>query len=109
MTCSIQRLQDLSIVTGMEIIDDALNHNDRECEAYLKEKTTQNVIPKKLDIENPRRLYRIYSDVYGPLDVEEYSRCQYFVTFIDGFSYYIRVKPIRSKDEAPKAFIEWIT
>ena len=80
-----------------------------ENEACLKGKTTQNVIPKKLDFENPRRLHRIYLDVYGPCNMKGYSQCQYFVTFIDGFSYYMRVKPIRSKDEAPKALMEWIT
>jgi len=61
------------MVTGMEIIDDVLNHNDREYKACLKGKTTRNVIPKKSDVENPRRLYRIYSNVCGPFDVEGYS------------------------------------
>jgi len=61
------------MVTGMEIIDDVLNYNDGEYKACLKGKTTQNVIPKKSDVENPRRLYRIYSNVCGPFDVEGYS------------------------------------
>ena len=81
--------------------DDAPNHID----GGYGGKTTRNVIPKKSDIENPRRLHRIYSDVCGPFDVEEYSR--YFVTFIDGFSHHMRVKPIRSKDEVPKTLMEW--
>jgi len=62
-----------------------------------------------LDIENPRRLHRIYSDVCGPFDVEEYSRCRYFVTFVDGFSHYVRIKPIRTKDKASKMLMNWIT
>jgi len=90
----------------MEITDNTLNYNDGEYEVYLKEKTTWNVIPKKSDVENPRRLHRIYSDVYGPFDVEGYSQCRYFVTFIDSFFYYMRVKPIKSKDEAPRALME---
>jgi len=61
------------MVTGMEIIDDVLNYNDGEYKVCLKGKTTQNVIPKKSDVENPRRLYRIYSNVCGPFDVEGYS------------------------------------
>jgi len=93
----------------MEITDNTLNYNDGEYEVYLKEKTTWNVIPKKSDVENPRRLHRIYSDVYGPFDVEGYSQCRYFVTFIDSFFYYMRVKLIKSKDEAPRALMEWIT
>ena len=109
MICSVLRLRDLSMVTGMEITGDAPDNIDGKYEACLKGKTTRNVILKKSDIENPRRLHRIYSDVCGPFDVEGYSQCQYFVTFIDGFSHYMRVKPIKSKDEAPRALMEWIT
>jgi len=109
MTCLVLRLQDLSMVTGIKITDDVPNDINREYEVCLKGKTTWNVIPKKSDVENPRRLHRIYSDVCGPFDVEGYSRCQYFVTFIDGFSHYMKVKPIKSKDEAPRVLMEWIT
>jgi len=94
------------MVTGIKITDNALNHNGREYEVYLKGKTTWKVIPKKSDVKNPRRLHRIYSDVYGPFDIEGYSQCQYFVTFIDSFFYYMRVKPIKSKDEVPRALME---
>jgi len=97
------------MVTGMEMTGDAPDDIDGECKACLKGKITQNVIPKKSDVENPRRLHRIYSDVCGPFDVEGYSQCRYFVTFIDGFSHYMRVKPIKSKDEAPRTLMEWIT
>jgi len=109
MICSIKKLLETSMVTGMELIDDGTNHADGECIACIKEKTTQNVIPKKSNVENPRRLHRIYSDVCGPFDIEGYSWSQYFVTFVDGFSHYVRVKPIRSKDEASKVLKEWIT
>jgi len=87
------------MVTGIEMTDDVLNHNNGECKAYLKGKMTQNMILKKSDVENPKRLHRIYSNVCRPLDIEGYSQYQYFVTFIDGFSHYMRVKPIKNKDE----------
>jgi len=109
MTCSVKKLLESSMVIGMKLIDDGINHADGECIACIKGKTTQNVIPKKSDVENPRRLHRIYSNVCGPFDIEGYSRSRYLVTFVDGFSHYIRVKPIRSKDEASKVLKEWIT
>jgi len=31
------------------------------------------------------------------------------VTFVDGFSHYVRIKPIRTKDEASKVLMNWIT
>jgi len=71
MTHSIKKLLETSMVTGMELIDDGTNHADGKC---IKEKTTWNVIPKKSDVENPRRLHRIYSDVCGPFDIKGYSR-----------------------------------
>jgi len=109
MTRSIKKLLETSMVTGMELIDNGTNHADGECIACIKGKTTRNVIPKKSDVENPRRLHRIYSDVCGPFDIEDYSQSRYFVTFVDGFSHYVRVKPIRSKDKASKVLKEWIT
>ena len=85
---------------------DSTEHID--CISYLKGKRTQDIIPKKSDIENPRRLHRIYFDVCGPFDVEGYARCRYFMTFVDGFLHYIRIKPIRTNDEASKVLMNWI-
>ena len=31
------------------------------------------------------------------------------MTFVDGFSHYVRIKPIRTKDEASKVLMDWIT
>jgi len=109
MTQSVKKLIDQSIVTGMEakIEKDSAEHT--HCILCLKGKRARDVIPKKLDIKNPRRLHRIYSDVCGPFDIEGYSRCRYFVTFVDGFLHYVRIKPIRTKDKALKVLMDWIT
>jgi len=72
MTRSVKLLE-LSIVTGIELIDDSTNHADGKCIVCIKGKTTRNVIPKKSNMENPRRLHRIYSDICGPFDIEGYS------------------------------------
>jgi len=106
MMCSVKKLLESSMVTGIELIDDGTNHADSECIAYIKGKITWNMISKKYNMENPRRLHRIYSNVYGPFDIEGYSQSQYFVMFINSFSHYVRVKPIRSKDEASKVLKE---
>jgi len=109
MTQSIKKLVDQSMVTGMEAETEEDGAAHTHCILCLKGKRTRDVIPKKLNVENPRRLHRIYSDVCGLFDVEEYSRCRYFVTFVDGFSHYVRIKPIRTKDEASKVLMNWIT
>jgi len=61
MTCSVKKLLESLIVTGIELIDDSTNRVDGKCIICIKEKTTQNIISKKSDVENPRRLHRIYS------------------------------------------------
>jgi len=108
MTPSIRKLVEKSIVSGIEAENSECSSVDAQCIPCLKGKRTRDVIPKKSNIKNPRRLHKIYSDVCGLFDVERYSQCKYFVTFIDGFLHYIRVKPIRTKDEALKALMDWI-
>ena len=73
MTWSIRKLSDQSIVTGLEITNEETTDTDEHCIPYLKGKTTRNVIPKKSDVKNPKRLHRVFSDVCGPFDVEGYS------------------------------------
>ena len=108
MRRSIQKLSDKSMVTSLEIIDTGTTEANELCALCLKGKSTQSVISKKSDVDNPRRLYRLFSDVCGPFDVEGHSKCHYFVTLINGFSHYIRVKPIRTKDEIPRVLVDWI-
>jgi len=68
ITCFVKKLLELSMVIGIELIDDRTNHVDGECIACIKE----NIIPKRFNIENPKRLYRIFFDIYRPFDIEGY-------------------------------------
>jgi len=97
------------MVTGLEITNKETTDTDEHYIPCLKGKTTCNIIPKKSDVENPKRLHKVFLDVYGPFDVERYSWYRYFVTLIDGYSHYVRVKPIRTKDKASGILTEWIT
>ena len=108
MMRSVKKLSDLLMVTGMNL-SDVGDVDKTHCIPCLKGKITCEVIPKKSNVENPRRLHRIFSDVCGPLDIEGYSRCHYFVTFVDRYSHFMKVKPIRTKDEASEVLTDWIT
>jgi len=57
---------------GLEITNEETTDADEHCILCLKEKITRNVIPKKSNIENPKRLHRVFSDVCGPFNVEGY-------------------------------------
>jgi len=93
------------MITGMEAKIEKDNTIYTHCISCLKGKKTRDIIPKKSDVKNPRKLHRIHSNVYGPFDVERYSQCRYFVTFVDAFLHYVRIKPIRTKDEASKVLM----
>ena len=51
--CSVLKLWNLSMVTEIEMMGNAPDDTDGECKTCLKKKTTQNIILKKSDIENP--------------------------------------------------------
>ena len=95
------------MVTGMEIgSDDATGHT---CVPCLEGKQTWDNIPKKSTTVHPRILYRIHSDLCGPMETKSHQHEKYFLTFIDGNTHYVKVKLLRTKDEtcaALKAFIE---
>jgi len=65
MTQSVTKLVDQSMVTGMEAKMDRDSAEHTHCISCIKGKRTRDVIPKKSDVENPRRLHRIYSNVCG--------------------------------------------
>jgi len=73
MTPSIRKLVKKSMVSEIETENNKHSGVDAQCIPCLKRKRTCDVIPKKSNVENPRRLHRIYSDVYGPFDVKGYS------------------------------------
>jgi hypothetical protein len=104
---AVKQLSSHNMVTGMEIgSDDATGHT---CVPCLEGKQTRDNIPKKSTTIHPRILYRIYSDLCGPMETESHQHEKYFLTFIDGNTHYVKVKLLRTKDEtcaALKAFIE---
>ncbi|THG98315.1 hypothetical protein EW026_g3858 [Hermanssonia centrifuga] len=94
-------------VKGMEV---ASGHTkDRlPCTPCLEGKLARKAIPKASNVENPRILYRVYSDLCGPFQTQTRSGYRYFITFIDGKSHYLAVYLLKTKDEAlshTKAFV----
>ena len=57
--------------------------------------------------QSTKRLDLIHSDVCGPLSVNSIGGSRYFVTFIDNFSRYIVVYPMKHKSEIHQKFTEY--
>ena len=51
----------------------------------------------------------IHSYLWGPTRVKSHIGCNYFITFIDGYSRKILVYFLKSKDEVLGRFTEWKT
>ena len=87
---AIKQLSSHNMVTGMEIgSNDATGH---ACIPCLEGKQTWDDIPKKSTTVHPRILYRIHSDLCGPMETESRQHEKYFLTFIDGNTHYMKVK-----------------
>ena len=52
-------------------------------------------------------LEKVTSDVCGPISPKTYSRHRYFITFLDKATRFIKVKLLRTKDKAYKAFLKF--
>ena len=96
------------MVKGMEID----KHNDKnethQCSTCIKGKMTWQPIPKVSDIKNPRILHYVYSNIYGPMQKITQDGHRYFMTFIDGHSWYIKVKLLKTNDEAKEKLMALI-
>lgn len=74
----------------------------------MHKKRTRDEIPKKFTNAHPRKLYRIHSDLCGPMQTRAHQGERYFLMFIDGNTHRVKVKLLRSRDEAGKALKAFI-
>ena len=94
------------MVDGMEIIPHAEKHA-AACGPCYQGKQTREPIPKEVDSRATEPLYRIHSDL---CDVGQSSRegCRYYATFIDDYSRYTEVVPLKTKDETLDVFKKFV-
>jgi len=93
----------------MAISNSKETHKD-QCITFLEGKQHHAVIPSKSNVESPRVLHRMYSDICGPMKMTARKGYCYFVTFIDGYSHHLIVKLIKLKNEVlklTKEYLEW--
>jgi hypothetical protein len=106
---SVKRLYQKHMVKGMKITDFRKHTHKEICVPCLKGKHARDTIPKETHSENHGILYRVSSDLCGPMEVQTPRGEKYFLTFIDGNSHYLKVKLLWLKSNtfsAIKALIE---
>ena len=77
------------------------------CEGCLKGKCHRLPFPKAVHHRAKKPLELVHSDVCGPMKQKSIGGALYFVTFIDDFSRFITVYPLKHKDEVFERFKEW--
>ena len=65
-----------------------------KAKSFLKVTTSRSVKPLAL----------IHSDVVGPITPVSVGGCRYYVTFIDDYSHYMEVQPLKSKSDVLRKF-----
>lgn len=80
------------------------------CDSCVKGKQVRQT-PRKNTSRSKQRGEVIHSDICGPMSAESFSRCRYFISFIDEYSGLICTQPIHRKSEALaqfKLFVAWL-
>ena len=69
----------------------------KECETYVKAKAMAKIsrilIPRAKDI-----LEKVYSNIYGLISLETFSKNRYFVSLIDNKTRYTSIRLLRTRD-----------
>jgi hypothetical protein len=104
---SILRMMRSGMVKGMDVI--GVNDADRstycpECEAASHHR---NPIPSETQTRSDQVLGRVFSDVCE-LQTVSSEGYKYFITFVDDFSRYLTVYPMKNKSDALDKFKEFL-
>ena len=79
------------------------------CEACILGKMHRYSFPKDGSVRASRKLQLIHSDVCGPMATPSYAGYSYFCTFIDDFTRFAWVVPLRNKSDVLDAFQTFVT
>ena len=101
----VQAVQDLvkqQLVTGISL--ESQSPPDPICEPCIAGKQHRGPIPKHATHRATQVLELIHSDLHGPLQVLTKEGFRYWVTFIDDYSRFFTVVPLRLKSDVSDAF-----
>ena len=103
---SLLRLHSHEMVSEMPHVHTPTRH---VCEGCILGKMHRTPIPKDGTVRAVRRLQLIHSDVCGSMRTPSIGGYLYFVTFIDDFSRFMWLYPLKEKSEVFTKFRHFIT
>lgn len=99
---TIANMSKLSVGTGLSV--SKFNPHSFTCEGCILGKGHRSAIPKKSHSLTSHLLELVHSDVNGPMDTPSKGGSKYFVVFIDDFSKWTVVFPMKKKSDTFECF-----
>ena len=93
----IEHMSKNSIATGIDLKQSASSFN--HCDGCMLGKGHRSPIPKKSASTSNHLLELVHSDVNGPMETPSLGGSRYFVSFVDDYSKWTVVYPMKSKSE----------
>jgi transposase InsO family protein len=105
---AINQLRLNNMGTNIQWLSRHGNHNVLQCESCNIGKSHRASMPHASTHRTTRALELVHSDICGPLQEASIGgKAIYFATFIDDFTRYIAIYPMRRKDEVFKHFLAY--
>ena len=97
------------LVCGTNLSQSELRVTPPQCDASMKGKATCTSFPASESRHAKSVLDLVHSNLWGPAPVISLSRTCYVLMLTDNKSHWLWVHFLKSKSEAYKAFVEWLT
>ena len=78
-----------------------------QCEGCVQGKSHRAAMPQAATHRATKSLELVHTDVCGPMRTPSLSGAKYFVTFIDDYSRFVVIKPMKHKSEVMQHFVEY--
>ena len=102
----MHKLLSKQLVSGISV--KAKSDMDPICEPCLAGKQHRIAVPRSATHRSSALLQLVHSDVHGPLPVRSRHHARYWITFIDDFSHFWVVYPLKDKSGAFAAFKSFV-
>ena len=97
------------LICGSKLSQKELSITPPRCDACMKGKATQASFPASESRQAKYVLDLIHSDIWGPSPVTSIDGTRYVLTLTNDNSQWLWVIFLKSKSEAFKAFVNWLT
>ena len=98
---TIQRMSNNRVVNGIEL---KRQESPTPCAHCIAGKGHRTPFPQQSRTMTSELLELIHSDVKGPIEIQSHGGSRYFITFIDDFSKWTTVYPMKEKSESFQCF-----